>query len=105
MPFVRAVLVATTALVITTSGVIAQNDAHTSQPSSSITQIDDVSNWTIEKWNKAKAEWAREREKWDACQKRAEDKSLTGTRELVIHRDMHEELRGCPVLRALIQMD
>jgi hypothetical protein len=79
MPFVRAVLVATTALVITTSGVIAQNDAHTSQPSSSImSQIDDVSNWTIEKWNKAKAEWAREREKWDACQKRAEDKSLTG---------------------------
>jgi hypothetical protein len=43
-----------------------------------MSQIDDVSNWTIEKWNKAKAEWAREREKWDACQKRAEDKSLTG---------------------------
>jgi hypothetical protein len=80
MPFVRAVLVVATVLGIATSGATAQDDAQKSKPSSPITsKIDDVSNWTIEKWNKAKAEWAREKEKWAGCQKQAEDKNLTGS--------------------------
>jgi hypothetical protein len=43
----------------------------TTTPSSSKSSvIDDVSKWTSKEWNRAKAEWAKEKEKWTDCQKR-----------------------------------
>ena len=38
----------------------------------------DVSKWTRKEWNAAKAEWVKEREKWNSCNKEAKDKKLRG---------------------------
>ncbi len=46
-------------------------------PSTS-SKIDDVSKWTSKQWNRAKAEWEKEKEKWADCQKLAKDQNLTG---------------------------
>jgi hypothetical protein len=48
-------------------------------PSPSISsKIDDVSKWTSKQWHGAKAEWAKEKEKWADCQKQSRDQNLTG---------------------------
>jgi hypothetical protein len=44
-------------------------------PSSSISsKINDVSTRTSKQWNWAKAEWAKEKQKWADCEKRSRDK-------------------------------
>src|SRR5262245_2984145 len=76
MPFVRSVLVASAILGVVTPGV-ALAQATTPSPSTA-SKIDDVSHWTSKQWNHAKAEWAREKEKWADCQKQSKDQNLTG---------------------------
>jgi hypothetical protein len=39
---------------------------------------DAVAKWTTKEWNKAKAQWAKEKEKWAGCQKQSKDQGLTG---------------------------
>ena len=79
MSFVRPTLVAASIFGFATSGVSAQTAPENSKPPSSISsKIDDVSNWTVEQWNNAKMEWAKEKEKWAGCQKQADDKKLAG---------------------------
>jgi hypothetical protein len=76
MSFVRSALVAAAVLGVATSGV-ALAQATTPSPSSS-SKVDDVSKWTSKQWNRAKAEWAKEKEKWADCQKQSKDQNLTG---------------------------
>jgi hypothetical protein len=74
--FVRSVLVAAVILGAVTSGLaLAQT---TTPPSSTSSQVDDVSKWTSKQWNRAKAKWAEEKEKWADCQKQSADQNLTG---------------------------
>jgi hypothetical protein len=48
-------------------------------PSSSMSStIDDVSTWTAEQWDLAKAKWVKEKEKWADCRKQSSDQNLTG---------------------------
>jgi hypothetical protein len=75
-PFIRSVLVATAILGVVTPGV-ALAQTTTRSPSTS-SKIDDVSRWTDEQWNRAKAQWVEEKEKWADCQKQAQDQNLTG---------------------------
>jgi hypothetical protein len=76
MSVVRSALVAAAILGAVTSGMAL---AETTTPSSSTSSIiDDVSNWTSKQWNRAKAEWANEKEKWADCQKQSKDQNLTG---------------------------
>jgi hypothetical protein len=76
MSFVRSVFVAAGILGAVTSGVaLAQT---TTPPSSTSSQFDDVSKWTSKQWDRAKAKWAEEKEKWAACQRRSKDQNLTG---------------------------
>jgi hypothetical protein len=76
MSIVRSTLVAAAMLgVITTGAALAQ--APTPSPPTS-SKIDEVSRWTEEQWNRAKAEWAKEKEKWTDCQKQAQDQKLSG---------------------------
>jgi len=39
---------------------------------------DKVKAWTQKKWNTAKREFAKDKGKWDACNKRAAEQHLTG---------------------------
>jgi predicted small secreted protein len=49
------------------------------KPSSSMSSIvDDVSTWTSKQLDWAKAEWAKEKEKWADCQRQSQDQNLTG---------------------------
>jgi hypothetical protein len=74
--FVRSALVAAAMLgVLTPGAALAQATAPAPSTSS---KIDDVSHWTEEQWNSAKAKWAQEKEKWAGCQKQAQDQNLTG---------------------------
>jgi hypothetical protein len=76
MSFVRSTLVAAAVLgVISPGAALAQTPAPSPSTSS---KIDDVSRWTEEQWNRAKAQWAEEKEKWAGCQKQAQDQNLTG---------------------------
>ena len=76
MSFVRSALVAAAMLGVATPGA-ALAQATTPAPSTS-SKIDEVSRWTEEQWNRAKVEWAKEKEKWADCQKEAQDQNLTG---------------------------
>src|SRR5262249_36664802 len=75
MSFVRSVLVAVAIFGVVTSGVAL---AQTTTPSSTSSKIDDVSKWTTQQWDRAKAEWEKEKEKWADCQKQSKDQNLTG---------------------------
>jgi hypothetical protein len=41
-------------------------------------KADEVAKWSTKEWNKAKAKWAQEKEKWAGCQKQSKDQGLTG---------------------------
>jgi hypothetical protein len=74
MSFVRSALAAAAILGVVTSHVAL---AQTTTPSSPISsKIDDVTQWTTQQWNRAKAEWEKETGKWADCQKQSKD--LTG---------------------------
>ena len=76
MSFVRSALVAAAVLGVVTSGVVLAQT--TTPPSSTSSKVDDVSKWTSKQWNRAKAEWAKEKEKWADCQKQSKEQKLTG---------------------------
>jgi len=76
MSFVRSALVGVAILGVVTSGA-ALAQTTTRSPSIS-SRIDDVSKWTSKRWNRAKAEWEKEKDKWDDCQKQSKDRNLTG---------------------------
>jgi hypothetical protein len=75
MSFVRSALVAAI-LGVAASGLVFAQTTTPSSPTSS--KIDDVSKWTSKQWNRAKAEWAKEKEKWADCQKQSKNQNLTG---------------------------
>jgi hypothetical protein len=76
MLFIRSALVAVAILGVVTSGVAL---AQTTTPSSSTSsKVDDVSKWTTKQWNRAKAKWVKEKEKWTDCQKQSNDQKLIG---------------------------
>jgi hypothetical protein len=73
MSFVRS------AIVAAILGVVTSELTQTTTPSSSTSpQIDNVSEWTSRQWNRAKAEWEKEKEKWADCRKLSKDQNLTG---------------------------
>jgi hypothetical protein len=37
-----------------------------------------VKNWTTERWNAAKADWAKDKIRWADCQQRSTDRKLAG---------------------------
>ncbi len=39
---------------------------------------DKVKSWTQKKWNAAKREFAKDKDKWDACNKQATEQHLKG---------------------------
>jgi hypothetical protein len=41
-------------------------------------KAEDVAKWTGKEYRKAKAEWAKEKDKWASCQKQSKDQGLTG---------------------------
>lgn len=45
------------------------------QPS---TTTNDVENWTIKHWNKAKREWAKDKAKWADCRQQSAKQKLAG---------------------------
>src|SRR5215475_8301468 len=76
MSFVRSALAAAAMLGVFTSGVAL---AQTTTPSPTISStIDDVSQWTTEQWNRAKATWEKETDKWADCEKQSKDQNLAG---------------------------
>jgi hypothetical protein len=88
MSFVRSALVSVAIVGMVMSGeVIAQTQTPepstpaASEPSTAAkiqTKADEVAKWTTKEWNKAKAQWAKEKEKWAGCQKQSHDQGLTG---------------------------
>jgi len=88
MSFVLSALVAAAVIGVVTSGVAL---AQTTTPSS---KVDDVSKWTSKQWNRAKAEWAKEKEKWADCQKQSKDQNLTG-RKSWSFLGLHDQLSSC----------
>jgi hypothetical protein len=76
----RSAFIAVAILGVVVLGVVPRAaPEETSKPPSSISsKLDDVSKWTSEQWDKAKAGWAKEKEKWADCQKQADDKKLSG---------------------------
>ena len=76
MSFVRSALIAIAILGVVTSAAVR---AQTTTPSSSASSnIDDVSEWTSRQWNRAKAKWEQEKEKWADCQRQSKEQNLTG---------------------------
>jgi hypothetical protein len=47
-------------------------------PASASSKIDDASQWTSQQWNRAKAKWEKETEKWADCQRQSKDQNLAG---------------------------
>jgi hypothetical protein len=39
---------------------------------------EDVSKWTQKQWDAAKVKWAKQKDKWNSCNKQATDKKLSG---------------------------
>jgi hypothetical protein len=75
MSFVRSSLVAAAMIgVVTPMATLAQATA----PSAAASKTEDVSQWTSKQWNRAKIEWAKEKEKWADCQKQSKDQNLAG---------------------------
>jgi hypothetical protein len=62
----------------------------TTPPSSTSSKVDDVSKWTSKQWDRAKAKWVEQKEKWADCQKQSEDQKIDGSKELVIPRVLHD---------------
>jgi hypothetical protein len=72
----RSVFVAAIVLgVVMPGAALAQT---TTPPSSTSSKLDDVSKWTSKQWNRAKAKWEKETEKWADCQRQSKDQNLTG---------------------------
>jgi hypothetical protein len=76
MSLTRSALIAAAILAVLTFGVGFAQTSTSSSSKSSV--IDNVSEWTSKQWNRAKAEWVEEQEKWDDCRKRSKDQNLTG---------------------------
>ena len=84
MSLVRSALVSVAVAGMVMSGeVLAQAPAPEPAKEPSTTakieaKADEVAKWTTKEWNKAKAQWAKEKEKWAGCQKQSKDQGLTG---------------------------
>jgi hypothetical protein len=76
MSFVRSALAAAAILGVVTADVAL---AQTTTPAPTISsKIDDVSRWTTQQRNRAKATWEKETDKWADCQQQSKDHDLTG---------------------------
>jgi hypothetical protein len=50
----------------------------TAKNSNGASTTDQVKTWTQKKWNAMKAEWRKDKAKWDSCNQQATDKKLSG---------------------------
>jgi hypothetical protein len=81
MSFVRSALVSVAVVGMVASGEVLAQAPTPKEPSTTEkiqSKADDVGKWTHKEWNKAKAQWAKEKEKWAGCQKQSKDQGLTG---------------------------
>ena len=77
---VSAIIVA---VVVTIAPVRAQQPTTTEQ----------VKTWSQKQWNRAKAEFAKDKAKWTSCQTAEQGEEAEGPSELVISIRLHEVLR------------
>ena len=74
-----ALIIAVVTIATLTMGAgvtLAQTPAGAAaQPS---TTTNDVENWTIKQWNKAKREWAKDKAKWSECRQQSTKQKLAG---------------------------
>ena len=61
------------ALIVATLAVSAQ-----AQSSNAPSTADKVKHWSLRKWNAAKAEWQKDKGKWDTCNARSNEQHLKG---------------------------
>jgi hypothetical protein len=81
MSFVRSALLsaAVAGLVMSGGGLQAQDSSKDSSLKAKVeSKAEDVAKWTNKEWNKAKVQWAKEKEKWADCQKQSKDQGLSG---------------------------
>jgi hypothetical protein len=87
MKAVRSAFAAAAIFAIAASGAaLAQETtppsttpAPSSEPASKTpSKVDEVSKWSSRQWNRAKAQFAKEKNKWTDCQKQSKDQKLTG---------------------------
>jgi hypothetical protein len=87
MHAVRSALAAAAIFAVAASGAaLAQETtppsatpAPSSEPASKTpSKADEVSEWSGKQWNRAKAQFAKEKDKWTDCQKQAKDQKLAG---------------------------
>ena len=66
------------------TGAMKQDQMKSDQLKSSATtsstksSTDEVKNWSEKKWNSMKAEWQKDKAKWNACDQKSKDQKLTG---------------------------
>jgi hypothetical protein len=66
-------------LTIAAGSALAQSTSPTpSPPSGPSSASDQVKDWTLKQWDAMKREWSKDRAKWDACNRQADDQKLTG---------------------------
>lgn len=63
--------------VLTPTASIAQSTSRSMTDKARAT-TEDVSKWTQKQWDAAKAKWAKQKDKWNGCNKQAADKKLSG---------------------------
>ena len=88
MHAVRSALAAAAIFAVAASGAaLAQETtpapsatpAPSSEPASKApSKADEVSKWSMRQWNHAKAQFAKEKDKWTDCQKQSKDQKLKG---------------------------
>jgi psiF repeat len=74
-PAIAAALAAATVLAPTATLAQSTRPSMTDKAKST---AEDVSKWTQKQWDAAKAEWAKQKEKWNGCNKQATAKKLSG---------------------------
>jgi hypothetical protein len=65
------------AILSCTVALPTQSSAQTATSTTKAT-ASEVSNWTQQQWNSAKAEWVKEKDKWASCNKQAKHEKLSG---------------------------
>jgi hypothetical protein len=68
-----AVAALTIAAVAMGAGVVS---AQTTKSDAQSTTSAKVENWTVEQWNAAKADWAKDKIKWADCQQQSTNRKL-----------------------------
>jgi hypothetical protein len=61
------------------TGAMTKTTPSSSSASASVSQTaDDVKHWSNKKWNEMKAEWQKDKAKWNSCDTQSKAKGLKG---------------------------